>query len=147
MKISLLDFVFPSVFPPNLKGLHCRLSIRDPTGPSGACLNQYAHKLKIIVDNCRGSHYYSVFGPTAQHHESLCARERRGVGITGTPGENKQGFGHAGCHSLTATEIRRSRTNGLICTGETQESLADTGETEGTYLTIACARHLCFTDG
>ena len=74
-----LDFVVPSICLPNRKLLYCRLSIRDLTGPSGACLHQYAHKLKIIVDNCRGSHYYSVFGPRAQHHESLCAGERRGL--------------------------------------------------------------------
>lgn len=30
-----------------------------------------------------------------------------GVGITETPGENKQEFEHAGCHDLTAPEIRR----------------------------------------
>lgn len=81
---------------------HCRLSSGNLTHPSGGCLHQYTHKLKIIVDNCRGSHYFSVFGPAAEQHESLCANEGWGVGITETPGENKQGFGHAGCHGMTA---------------------------------------------
>lgn len=38
---------------------------------------------------------------------SHCVPERRGVGITETPGENKQGFGHAVFRSLMAPEIRR----------------------------------------
>lgn len=48
-----------------------------------------------------------MFGPAAEHHESLCASEEadQGSGISEAPGENKEKFGLAGCNSLTAPEI------------------------------------------